>query len=603
MMYNYYNCKFRHHLFYISVTAIFFGSDDLAIRRFFMKEFSLLYPQGKEPSYMTLGDETCNDLSLEYICEHLTDIEYEQNIIKRMMMKLENDPETIRYRCDIFADILKFPKLRSRIRELLEQLDYLKELEKSVKDNTAAPVWQLINRLQELDVYVNCISGINESLTENEVTSTGLIELKEYVSSVYNESGFEYLNQDIKEMMGEIGQIQSISLGVNLDNHMRPVEVGIVSINDTKFTRPGVLDKFLEFSSRKSEIHGGNSFDGMTKIHTVGKTVGDDPLMNNLSRVVNEMLGSTVKQIKNKLSRYVNISGYSLTKLIPEFIFYIRWAEFCSRIMEKGLPMCKPEILDADKNYMLAKDLYNLKLAFQVLAGKDIEIICNDFEFSEEHGIYIMTGPNRGGKTTFTQAVGIIFLLAQHGIYVPAGGLSLSPCDNIYTHFPADENRTVNLGRLGEESQRLSEIFTVATDKSVLLFNESLATTSFAEGLYIAKDVVHALRFLGARTIFNTHMHELAMHLDVMNSYEGTLNVASLITGIHEGKRSYKVFLAPPEGVSYARDIAEKYGVTFDQLKQSILTEPEKPEEEQASETAEKPEKKTGRASRGSKKK
>ena len=487
-----------------------------------------------------------------------------------MMMKLESDPEVIRYRCDIFEDIFKFPSLRNKIKELLEQLDYLRELEKSVKDNTAAPVWQLINRLQELDAYVKCITGINQSLTENPIQSVGLKKMKEFVNSVYTESGFEHLNEDINDLMHDVGQIRSVSLGVNLDARMRPVEVGIVSLNDEKFSRPGVLNKFLDFASKKSEIHGGASFDGMTKMHTVGKAAGDDPLMNNLSRVVTEMLGNTVKQLKNKLSRYVNISGYSLTKLIPEFIFYIRWAEFCSKLIELGLPMAKPAILDYSKNELTGKGIYNLKLAIQILEGKKLDIINNDFEFNSEHGIYIMTGPNRGGKTTFTQAVGILFLMAQHGLYVPADALELSPCDNIYTHFPADENQTVNLGRLGEESKRLSEIFSVATNKSVLLFNESLATTSFAEGLYIAKDVVRALRYLGARTIFNTHMHELAMELDVMNSLEGELKAASLITGIHEGQRSYKVFIAPPEGVSYAKDIAEKYGVTFDQLKKSI---------------------------------
>ena len=227
-------------------------------------------------------------------------------------------------------------------------------------------------------------------------------------------------------------------------------------------------------------------------------------------------------------------------------------------------------ILDIGRKTLKSKGIYDIKLALQILKGKNIDIITNDFEFTDNHGIYIMTGPNRGGKTTFTQAVGLLFLLAQHGIYVPAESLSLSPCDNILTHFPADENQTVNLGRLGEESKRLSEIFATATDKSLLLFNESLATTSFTEGLYIAKDVVKALRFLGARTIFNTHMHELAMELDTMNSLEGDLRVASLITGIHEGQRSYKVFIAPPEGVSYARDIAEKYGVSFTQLRDSI---------------------------------
>lgn len=143
--------------------------------------------------------------------------------------------------------------------------------------------------------------------------------------------------------------------------------------------------------------------------------------------------------------------------------------------------------------------------------------------------------------------------------------------DNIFTHFPADENRTVDLGRLGEESKRLSEIFEHATDRSLLLLNESLATTNFEEGLYIAKDVVKAMHYLGARAIFNTHMHELAMNLDELNNSEpNDSNVASLITGIDNGERSYKISLAPPCGQSYARDIARKYGVTYPQLKERM---------------------------------
>ncbi len=537
---------------------------------YMLEKFSLLYPEGKEPSYNNLGDEVINDLSLNYICEHLTESDYERNIIKRTLLRLERDPDVIRYRCDIFEDILRFPKLREGIRDLLEQLDYLKDLEHSAKDKTAEPLWQLVNRLQELYAYINCITGINQSLTDNDIQSEGLKKLKEYVVSVFNESGFEHLREDITELVGDIGKVHSISLGVNLDKYMRPIEVGIVSLNDEPFTRPGLLRKFLDFSSKQSEIHHGTSFTGMTKINTVGKVAGEDQLMSNLTRIIGEMLGSTVKSLKNKLSRYVSISGYSLTKLIPEFIFYIRWAEYCTKLMDLGLPMSKPVILDAQCREIKCRDVFNLKLGVMMQQGKKMDIVGNNIEFNSEHGIFIMTGPNRGGKTTFTQAIGHLLVLAQSGIFVPASYAEISPADNIFTHFPVDENQTANLGRLGEESKRLSEIFSAATNRSLLLFNESLATTSLAEGLYIAKDVVRALRYLGARTVFNTHMHELAMNLDQMNSYEGDIKVASLITGIHEGQRSFKVFIAPPEGVSYARDIAEKYGVTFDQLKESI---------------------------------
>ncbi len=536
-----------------------------------MEKFSLLYPQNVQSSEMTLNEEAINDLSVDYICEKLTGERYEQNIIKNIMIKIERNPDIIRYRNDVFDDIYHFPKLRERIKELLDELAYLKDLEKSAKDATAAPIWQLVNRLQELDIYINCISGINQSLSEHDIKSEGLKNLKEFVSSVYNESGFDSLSEDIKSLVAEISSIKSVSLGVNLDSRMVPVEVGIVSINDTAFTKPNFLNKFLEFASKKSEINNGASFDGMTKIHTVGKVSGDDPLMSNLSRVVTEMLGTTVKQLKSKLSRYTNISGYSLTKLIPEFLFYIRWADFMEKVSDLGIPLCKPVITDNQNRSMKVKGIYNFKLAIQRVGGKEFDIILNDLDFSAEHRIYIMTGPNRGGKTTATQAVGLAFLMAQSGIYAPAEEIELSPVDNIYTHFPADENKTVNLGRLGEESKRMSEIFGTATNESLLLFNESLATTSFAEGLYIAKDVVKALRFLGARTIFNTHMHELAMTLDDVNTnIQGDSNVTSIITGIHDGQRSYKIFLAPPEGVSYAHDIAEKYGVTFDKLTKRI---------------------------------
>ena len=149
--------------------------------------------------------------------------------------------------------------------------------------------------------------------------------------------------------------------------------------------------------------------------------------------------------------------------------------------------------------------------------------------------------------------------------------MKLSPADNIFTHFPADENDTMDLGRLGEESKRLAEIFSSATDKSLLLLNESLATTNVSEGLYIAKDVIKAMRYLGVRCIFNTHMHDLARNLEDINlKIEGESKVESMVTGVENGNRSFKIFISPPQGVSYAKDIAKKYGVTFDNIKEEI---------------------------------
>ena len=156
-----------------------------------------------------------------------------------------------------------------------------------------------------------------------------------------------------------------------------------------------------------------------------------------------------------------------------------------------------------------------------------------------------------------------MFVLAQGGIFVPASSFGYKPVDCIYTHFPADEDKTMDLGRLGEECVRFREIYSECTSDSLLLLNETFSTTSFEEGFYIARDSVRALVSKKVRTIYNTHMHKLAAEAQELDSGAG---VSSLIMKSDNGKRSFKVEVASPEGLSYARDIAEKYGVTYEML-------------------------------------
>ena len=115
----------------------------------------------------------------------------------------------------------------------------------------------------------------------------------------------------------------------------------------------------------------------------------------------------TVNEIKNTIRRYVNISGYMLINLMPEILFYIRWAELIEKIMATGMPVCKARILPPEKRDCSFKGLYNLKLAINKAGGEDINIITNDIDFNDDMRIFILTGPNRGGKTIFTQAWGI----------------------------------------------------------------------------------------------------------------------------------------------------------------------------------------------------
>jgi DNA mismatch repair ATPase MutS len=220
------------------------------------------------------------------------------------------------------------------------------------------------------------------------------------------------------------------------------------------------------------------------------------------------------------------------------------------------------------------QDAYNLNLALyfrEQTQAKD-RLIRNDVHMGDNGRILIVTGPNQGGKTTYTQMIGLCHILAQAGLWVPAAAAHMSPVDGIYTHYPIEETLESATGRLGDEAQRLNQMFTQATRYSLMLFNESLSSTSAGESLYIAQDVVRILRRMGVRAIFATHLHELAADIARLNrDTNGDSRIVSLVasridSGADHLHRSYKITPGSPMGRSYAREIAAKYGISYDQL-------------------------------------
>lgn len=567
---------------------------------FIMQELSLLYPVGSAPEYHMLPEDTAHDLSMDTLCESLSKMAPERQMIRIIMTHITENPEVIRYRSDVFEDILRFPKMREQLQKLLDRVDFLKTYGSFGKESDTAGVWELVHRLDEMNEYIQCVQGMYECLKETPIHSEGLQTLKEYVRRLYEDHGFEELKKDIAALKVDASKVKSVTLGVNLNDRYEPVEAGIVSINGKQFTKSNILSNFCDFLARKDDVQEGNEWREDYSFHTSGhdgetmsnmernaarivpgiqgmmlrgmadvaKDGQSQEVLHVLDRAMSSMLTRIVKKLKHILSRHVAVSTSTISALLPELLYYVHWAEYVEKLMSRGFTMCKPEVLALDDREMHAKGLYNLKLA-QALYEKNEDgssIVANDLDFDADHRIYILTGANRGGKTTITQAIGMAFLLAQGGIYVPAESFSFSPVDNIFTHYPADENQTMDLGRLGEESKRFREIFLAATSYSLLLLNESFSTTSFEEGFFIARDVVRVLRRLGVRTIYNTHMHKLAMEADALNQEEGESKVASLITETEDGRRSYKIRVAPPEGLSYAQDIAKKYGVTYEML-------------------------------------
>lgn len=298
-----------------------------------MEELSLLHPQNSNAKYHTLTKEAINDLSIDFLCESLTKEPYERNSIKNLLINITDDEEVIKYRCDVFDDFLRYPQLRSDLTDLLEKLNDLREIERFQKDSEASSLWQMVNRLREMDGYVDCITRIKTTLESIDVKSEGLLQLKKSVQTIYNGSGFPDLKKDIQETLAKAQKLKSITLGVNLDSLLRPKTVGVISLNDKEFTDSGILKRFMNFANNKSELHSGNDVSGFVTFHPAnpstlklgfGEVVtgaqqdvnqvytteitGADPLSDALKKVVTDILRRTVNDIKSMLNKYINVS-------------------------------------------------------------------------------------------------------------------------------------------------------------------------------------------------------------------------------------------------------------------------------------------------------
>ncbi|MBR6045451.1 MAG: DNA mismatch repair protein [Ruminococcus sp.] len=557
--------------------------------------FSLMQPAGADIEYRRLPDNVMHDLGLDTFCQEVSGDQKERRLISNVLSKLSADPAVAVYRQQIFGDILRLPELRKTMTELFGRIQFMKDFSSMHKTNDEEMgLWHLFHRLDDLDSYIKTIEAMRDCLSDERIRSEGLISLRDYITGLYEDACFAGMKKDIDELKMKASDVKSVTLGINVNERFEAVSMGLISVNSKPFKKSGIVSSFADAISSKDRIRDTSDWDGDMRYHQIDKFDKSDPgpltelssiasytkakttMVNivpgdaavstpfQLETVLSKMLGTLVKKLRDTLTKYANVAIVNISALLPEFVYYIRCAEYIGGLTQKGCVFCEPQPVSDSEASMEAKGFFNIKLAMTV--ENVSEIVLNDLSFDREHTVYILTGANRGGKTTLTQAVGQLFALAQGGLFVPAESFRYVPCDCIFTHFPADEDKTMDLGRLGEECVRFREMFSQATDRSLLLLNETFSTTSFEEGYYIAKDSVKALLTRSVRTVYNTHMHKLGEDAEELTRESTGAGAASLIMRTEEGRRSFKAALAKPEGSSYARDIAEKYGVTYDML-------------------------------------
>ena len=199
--------------------------------------------------------------------------------------------------------------------------------------------------------------------------------------------------------------------------------------------------------------------------------------------------------------------------------------------------------------------------------------IANDLSMGPSDRLWLITGPNMGGKSTFLRQTALIAVLAQAGAFVPAARAKVGIVDRLFSRVGASDNLARGRSTFMVEMVETAAILAQATKQSLVILDEIGRGTSTYDGLAIAWAVVEAMHDdVQCRTLFATHYHELtrlAGRLDALSlhhvrarEWKGDL---VLLHEVADGAadRSYGIAVAklaglPPAVVARAKSVLAK---------------------------------------------
>jgi MutS domain V len=269
------------------------------------------------------------------------------------------------------------------------------------------------------------------------------------------------------------------------------------------------------------------------------------------------------RTLSNLTSRGINTTANALAQsadhikaffemLRAELGYYLGCVNLRDRLTAKGEPVCIPDPAglvtgSAEQISLSARGLYDACLSLSTGA----RAVGNDAD-ADGKQLIMITGANQGGKSTFLRSVGLAQLMMQAGMFVAAESFTASVSAGVFTHFKREEDSAMDKGKLDEELARMSVIAGQVRPGSLLLCNESFASTNEREGSEIARQVIRALAEAGVRIVFVTHMYDLAGHCYAEHD-RGTLFLRA--ERRPDGHRTFRLLPGEPLPTSYGEDV------------------------------------------------
>ncbi len=178
---------------------------------------------------------------------------------------------------------------------------------------------------------------------------------------------------------------------------------------------------------------------------------------------------------------------------------------------------CKPEIV--------AKNILEISGGFHPVVKNNLKLMAEDFtandcNLAKEQLMWLITGPNMAGKSTFLRQNALIILLGQIGSYVPATQAKIGVTDRIFCRVGASDDLARGRSTFMVEMLEAANILNNATERSFIILDEIGRGTATFDGASLAGSIIKYIHDkVGARTLFATHYHELGDFIKQLTNF------------------------------------------------------------------------------------
>ncbi|MGD0174897.1 MAG: hypothetical protein ABSC61_10820, partial [Anaerolineales bacterium] len=222
------------------------------------EQYSLLWPGGcnphTDPERQRWGEFTQADLGIQALAEYISSNQQHSASILSFLLALTTDPEVIRYRQEVLEDCLQLPDVLKTLESLQPALAEMSRLGGPLPAEQT-PLHKTLNRMAELEIYIHCVHTLGEALSarREQLHSTGLLQLLDFLTAVQSQQVFRQMLKELPALRARYDTIAGISIGVNLDEGLHPVEATLLSIHHKPFRQGTFLGKLFGRGSREDE--------------------------------------------------------------------------------------------------------------------------------------------------------------------------------------------------------------------------------------------------------------------------------------------------------------------------------------------------------------